>query len=1029
MSKDAWEDEDEEHAQRADDFVSQMDENGIIGLPEALEDMQLGATCGDTHPERKLPGSSVHLTPEREDPSGRLGDLEAEELNYNLGVGPSGLSKHYRPEPQSASAVTASFWPQLFHFTADELAAAQGIDAETFPEISFSERLPESNCSYSSCESSSHCVGIDLRASPQPAASLSEQVISNQYSRLSNGAVEESDKHLNTTHSPGKAKKRSPEATSLMSCSLSTVEMDTSLSKQQSKAGNDGAKVNGSRKGYLSFHTPDFSRVEPKIHFPKDGYKPPKSKHLLMKKSLSPELPLVFKSPADIVKEVLLCNTDGSSTASDCSRPANRTSNSTVPQEFRCRQQARTLLEQLQEDHHRLLTKYAEAKNTIDRLRLEAKVNLYSDPPKPGHSAHSGLNDNTSKFLKLDFSQVQKAEISSTSLCPNGLCTQQGSSDACPSTGSPDLRLGQQLSNIIFDQTGKFLQQLQAFEDLLKSKKLKSFEKMKGLAQLTEGLNSLERGYLFARDEHKLLQQRAVETSHFDPERELEGQIFQCGVRMEDLKELMEQLQHEEPTCEASSSPTLQPTSSFDSCDGGEMLLHPQSPTVPSLVDPDNEAKVAKRSNKEEVRDEETLGSPHYRPQTTSVVQDFTEPVDRQRGFKEPSQSVPHSATVTPDMQHGDKEEEEQQAQGVIKHVVWKTTSPSNHQHTRSSPPLVSQSTMLPVLLPCSRRLESPSSSLSSIADITASQKLSSKDEMGSKRVLPQDGILSPETDSGFVGSETSHLTCAAAPGRVHQRASESSSVFQEGSSRRSETDPAAESPPASTLSHRRVAQKHKVDPQPSQRPDAMQALQAEVTKLSERLDSFLRSETPPSTVTPAPAQKNCPHHDTSTPRIRSGREKSEVNQGRRETQTGAGEESDFARRERRARSASAQRQKPLYDFLTSPDAEFSTAKPRPTASRCTQTSATSDSFYSTPVLSKGTQTRQHVSETAYVPDSRDEARRRVHEELEEHHGLDVSLNRAISSAQRMKHTARHMARSLATGLHYQERLVQSCSN
>ncbi|XP_061590457.1 microtubule organization protein AKNA [Cololabis saira] len=1107
MSEDAQEDEDEEQSQREDDFGSQMDENGIIGLTEALEDVQLGETCGDTHPDCELPGCSPHRTPEREGPMGCLGDLQHEELNYNLsghlyctepaggdlqawsscesrssrddmvkhrtrnlfnddkcmekedkeegterdrndkkhqfaerlghfgatatlaegyisnrhneemsskqsccghlsGLGPSG---HYCQDSQSASPVTASFWPQRFHVTAEELAAARGIDAETFPEMSFSERHPESNCSYSGSKSSSRCEEINHRASPLSAASFSEQVISNHHSRLSNGATEESDKHHNGTPSPGKSRKLSPEA---------SVETNTSISKQQSKAGNDGAKVDGSRKGFLSFHTPDFSRVEPKVRFPRDGYKPPRSKRSSTMKSLSPELPL----------------------------------------------------EQLQEDYNRLLTKLAEAENTIDRLRLEAKVNLYSDLPKPSHSVHSGLKDNASKFLKLDLSQLQRAEISSTSLHPNGLGTQQGSSDACPSTRGPDIQLGKQLSDIIFDLAGKFLQQMQAFEDLLKSEKLNSFEKTKGLAQLTKDLDSLETGYLLARDEHKLLQQRGVETSHFDPGRELEGLIFQCGVRMEELKEQVEQPQHEQPASEAFSSPTLQSSPSFDSCDGGEMLFHPLSPILPSLVDPGKEAKIAKRSNKEEVQDEETLHSPDHRPQTTSIVQDFTEPVDNQRRFKELSKNVPHSATLKCDMQHGDKEEE-QQAAGDIRRVVWRTTSPSNPQHTSSSPPLVSQSTMLPVLLPRSRRRlwSPPSSSQSSLADITASQKQSSKDDMGSKRVLSQDGIVSPETDSGFVGSETSHLPSAAAPGLLHQRASESVSISQEGSSRRCETGPAAASPPPPTVSHRPIVQKHRVDSQPGHRPsrrtrqgqwrntqqqinhtepkpassgssefgpesdnihtgsevehsdpyatsvnslrsshtsfspaalchhgdslraqrsgpaadynEAMQevlALKAEVTKLQEKVDSLVGSENRPSAVTPAPAQQNCSHHDTSTPHI--WRQKSEVNQGWRKTKTVDGVEDDFAQRATtKERSVSAQTQTPLHDILRSSDVEFSEAKPQPAVSRCTQTSVTSGSFYPA-VFSQGTQTRQHpMSETAYELDSRAPSPRSLH--------------------------------------------------
>lgn len=43
---------------------------------------------------------------------------------------------------------------------------------------------------------------------------------------------------------------------------------------------------------------------------------------------------------------------------------------------------------------------------------------------------------------------------------------------------------------------------------------------LQGLSQLAEGLDSLERGYLLAREEHKRLQQQqGAKISHFDPER------------------------------------------------------------------------------------------------------------------------------------------------------------------------------------------------------------------------------------------------------------------------------------------------------------------------------------------------------------------------------------------------------------------------------------------------------------------------------------------------------------------------------
>lgn len=48
-----WEDGDEEQAESGDDFASQMDENGIIGLAEALDGAELGGTRGDACAERK----------------------------------------------------------------------------------------------------------------------------------------------------------------------------------------------------------------------------------------------------------------------------------------------------------------------------------------------------------------------------------------------------------------------------------------------------------------------------------------------------------------------------------------------------------------------------------------------------------------------------------------------------------------------------------------------------------------------------------------------------------------------------------------------------------------------------------------------------------------------------------------------------------------------------------------------------------------------------------------------------------------
>lgn len=94
ISEDVLEDEDEGQAQKDVNFFSQMDENGIIGLSEALEDVELGQSCCDSDGESNPNLHSGSLTPEDADHSGHERD-SPEELSYNLG---EHLSHNQSPE-------------------------------------------------------------------------------------------------------------------------------------------------------------------------------------------------------------------------------------------------------------------------------------------------------------------------------------------------------------------------------------------------------------------------------------------------------------------------------------------------------------------------------------------------------------------------------------------------------------------------------------------------------------------------------------------------------------------------------------------------------------------------------------------------------------------------------------------------------------------------------------------------------------------------------------------------------------------
>ncbi|XP_047200317.1 microtubule organization protein AKNA isoform X1 [Hippoglossus stenolepis] len=691
-----------------------------------------------------------------------------------------------------------------YHFTAEEMAAASGIEDETFPEMGFTESPPES-----------HSSRISLRSSPRPQKSEMQEVkwphtasvfpeVTRVYDGPLNGSVESDQHHKQPGRSQRTTNQMCPEASHSGIWTLSGAESLKSRPSPDRELRTP--EVNESRIVPLTYPTPDFSKVKPKVRLPIGDYKPPVSRGSSMRESLSSHI--MYMSPADIVREVLLNTTDRSP---DPSAP-----NSNGPQDFRSRQEAITLVEQLQEDHNRLLTKHAEANNTIDRLRLKAKVDLYSEPPQPGHSVQSGLSHDSSKVMTLDFPRAQRAEINSGSLHPDG------------HRAPPSPYVGEQLAEILHTQTDEFLQQLQIYEDLLKRKQLKPSEQMKGLSQLNEGLDSLERGFLFARDEHKLLNQRGEDVGHFDQQRELGGLIFQCGMRMDELKEQAEQMRQDQPTCEAPPSPPPHPTPPSAPSEDGRWSL-PQSPLVPLLVDPGRAAELevspaTEESDDEETGDEETLRCQYLKLLTGKhrrAEQDFAALADHYGSFQElPStfeynlrEAAFFSGTLGSHERPGVDETERQRIGNMDErrksepHYEESPVGIRTQRSSRSSPSShadLSPPASLPVPPPSghreSERERFHSSSLSSLGETPASERRNSKLQPGSSRTLSQqDGVISPETDSGFIGSESCHLTPAAGPSPLHQGASQSDLVHQDGNTRKPQAV-SASSPPSSPI-------------------------------------------------------------------------------------------------------------------------------------------------------------------------------------------------------------------------------------
>ncbi|NXB31672.1 AKNA factor, partial [Eulacestoma nigropectus] len=80
-----------------------------------------------------------------------------------------------------------------------------------------------------------------------------------------------------------------------------------------------------------------------------------------------------------------------------------------------------------QDDYHKLLTKYAEAENTIDQLRLGARVSLFSDPPQPSRSLAVGSVGTGCRVMTLSIPQARTAAL--------GMATAPATAPAPPGAG------------------------------------------------------------------------------------------------------------------------------------------------------------------------------------------------------------------------------------------------------------------------------------------------------------------------------------------------------------------------------------------------------------------------------------------------------------------------------------------------------------------------------------------------------------------------------------------------------------------
>ncbi|XP_025023136.1 AT-hook-containing transcription factor [Python bivittatus] len=615
-------------------------------------------------------------------------------------------------------------------------------------------------------------------------------------------------------------------------------------------------------RGQLNYPLPDLSKVEPRVKFPKDpqSYHPPPGK-MSPASSKKVRKPVIFKSPAEIVREVLLSSGEGS--PQKCPAPTV----SVIPEELKSPRQATELVHQLQEDYHKLLTKYAEAENTIDRLRLSAKVRLYSDPPKPSQAVETGRLSEASKVVTFSIPQIRTAEIASKSnrdaskgAQGEGFPGQLGQpSSLSDSTGTAASRtnspistktpfLGDHLTQLLAAQAGKFQTQMEFLEELIQMDRLEALDQLKGFARLKEAQQALERAYLQARNKYQQLQNQKepVETlGEFDPNRSVEGNIFHLGMRLEALKERIEQSALNEWVA-PDSSPLVVPSHPCFPAQLSEEQVGSPTPSlqapVPAVCMPYPEASTPKRSFaqvqlegdfssiSDGTAEEEGDFLELPQPCKHQEEENFDHLLDQCSSFKSLPEALSHkhnasseelgsAATAAAGTKAGSLQKSSaankktpttskelqqdvvpevpvrkvQQPASQIRHVSSIQAEAALHESPESNSPMVVGPRM------SSRRQQAPFSSHSSTASVVGSMASESAPPNISQKMnttFCEDlRILSPETDSGFVGSETSRASPLAQMAK-HQSSKRRSHSIQRPS-------PILDSPPCSPSSNK----------------------------------------------------------------------------------------------------------------------------------------------------------------------------------------------------------------------------------
>lgn len=472
----------------------------------------------------------------------------------------------------------------LRHFSHEELLRlGRLIEAETLPEVSLLESADDSVFSQAPTHNSkavnnNHTESSDEKSNAASKKASSEEQIEKKTPTFTSGACANSMSNSESTDSKQ----------SIGDFSADEVKQDKADEEEEQVQRVPLVRTRSFSEmkygqGQVHYPLPDFSKVAPKVKIPKTPARSlPQCPSTIHRAQSSPGM-------LEVISRVL----------EDSVLPAGK-ANVFKDEE---KHTPPALVHHLQAEYDKLLTKYAEAENLIDQMRLgtsnqassELMLYLEDDDEDQGQLAELSHLGYKAPHLPSSDSLNEKAESALVSTIKEAASASSSELQDNPSDGE---RMTAELRDII----SQFMQKVDEFRFTVSNMAVSTEEKQMMLRSMMEAQDQLERNYISKKEEHRALEMQnymglSRNTGTFDANRLVEGDIFRIGMHLEDIKEIIDK-----NVCDQISPPHSTSTPTSTTVPTPVCMFTPSPP--PSL----HEGQSYKMDTEEEEEEEEAEG-------------------------------------------------------------------------------------------------------------------------------------------------------------------------------------------------------------------------------------------------------------------------------------------------------------------------------------------------------------------------------------------------------------------------------------